>query len=179
MINWDGLESDIEAWFADLSEKTEDDTAKFLADSYAQTVAAATDPKMNAVVPPGKEASIESAWSTSFKAQKASADKMGAPNWLAVEANILLYWTGAMFATGIVHGGHHPGTGISNVVAAPGSPGIAAAIDKAFKQEDAALVAKELVAGYKDHASTIAGIMTALIPPTASSPLPVPWTGIK
>jgi hypothetical protein len=176
-INWGGLEKDIEAWFADLSEKTEDDTAKFLADSYGQATMAAADPNGNAVIPPGKESGIESAWSSAFAAQKAVDQKLGPPGWMSVEGAIMLFWTACPFSPAPPH----PGTvtPISNITTMPGAPGIAAAIDKAFNQEDAAKTAKELVTGYKNHASSIMGMYIGLIPPTASTPLSVVWTGIK
>ena len=176
-INWSGLESDIKAWFEDVGEKTEDDTAKFLADSYGQAVSAAADPNGNAVIPPGKESGIEKAWSSAFAAQKAVDNKLGPPGWVSVEGAILLFWTACPFSPAPPH----PGTvtPISNIVVMPGAPGVAAAIDKAFNQEDPAKVAKELVTGYKNHAASIAGMYIGLIPPTASTPLNVPWAGIK
>ena len=176
-INWSGLESDIKSWFEDVGEKTEDDTAKFLADSYGQAVSAAADPNGNAVIPPGKEAGIEQAWSSAFAAQKAVDNKLGPAGWVSVEGAIISFWTACVFSPAPPH----PGTvtPISNNVIMPGAPGIAAAIDKAFSQEDAAKTAKELVTGYKNHAASIAGMYIGLIPPTASTPLNVPWTGIK
>ena len=177
MIDWSGLESKTKSWFEDLSEKTEDDTAKFLADSYAQAVSEAVDPMANAVVPPKKEAGIEQAWSLAFKTQKASPTKLGSVNWVPVETKILLYWTAAIFSQAIPH----PPTvvPVTNLVTVPGTPGIAPAIDKAFKQEEAGKVAKELVTGYKNHAKTIAGVYTGITPPAASVTVPVPWVGIK
>ena len=176
-IDWGTLESDIKGWLEDLGEKTEDDTAAFFASSYDQTVMAAADPNGNAVIPPGKASGIESAWKSAFKAQKASDSKLGPPGWASVEGAIILYWTACKFSPAPPH----PGTvtPISNDVIMPGAPGIAAAIDKAFNQEEAAKTAKELVTGYKNHASTIMGMYIGLIPPLASTPLSVPWTGIK
>ena len=176
-IDWGTLESDIKGWLEDLSEKTEDDTAAFFANSYDQAVMAAADPNGNAVIPPGKASGIESAWKSAFKAHKASDSKLGPPGWASVEGAIILYWTACNFSPAPPH----PGTvtPISNITTSGGNPGVAAAIDKAFNQEEAAKTAKELVAGYKDHASTIMGMYVGLIPPLASTPLSVPWTGIK
>jgi hypothetical protein len=177
MIAWPSLESEITEWLEDLGEKELDDTAKFFSDSYAAAVQDGTDPMMNGVIDPAKEAGIESAWKAALAAQYQSDTPLGVPNWLPVESAILLYWTAAMFQFSTPH----PGTvtGVSNLTTAPGAPGIAAAIDKAFQQEDAAKVAKEMVAGYKDHIGTVAGLFTGITPPAASAPLPVPWVGIK
>jgi len=177
MIAWPALEKDITNWLEDLVEKTTDDTATFFANSYASAVSDGVEPMMNAVIPPGKEAAIESAWKAAFAAQSKSDTAIGVPNWLPVEGAILAYWTAAMFQFATPH----PGTvtGVSNITTAPGAPGIAAAIDKAFKQEDAAKTAAELVTGYKNHIGTVAGLFIGLTPPPASAPLPVPWAGIK
>jgi len=177
MINWSGLEKEITDWLEDLGEKELDDTAKFFSDSYASAVQDGTDPMMNGVINPGKESAIESAWKGAFAAQFKSDSPLGPPNWLPVEAAILAYWTAAMFKFSTPH----PGTvtGVSNLTTAPGNPGIAAAIDTAFKQEEAPKVAKELVNGYKTHIGTVAGLFTGITPPAASLSLPVPWVGIK
>ena len=178
MIAWSSLEKDITDWLEDLGEKTTDDTAKFFADSYASAVTAGADPLMNGVIDPGKEAAIEQAWKSSFAAQAKSDTPLGIPIWTPVASAIVLYWTGALFQFSTPH----PGTitGVSNLVTVPGAPPpLAAAIDTAFKQEEAPKVAKELVNGYKNHLSTVNGLFTGLIPPLASTPLPVPWVGIK
>jgi len=177
MIAWPSLESEITDWLEDLSEKTTADTSKFFADSYAAAVQDGTDPLMNGVIDPAKESGIEAAWTSAFAAQEKSDVSLGAPNWVPVESAILLYWTVAMFQFSTPH----PGTvtGVSNVTTAPGGPGIAAAIDKAFQQEEASKTAAELVKGYKNHMGTEVALFTELTPPPASAPLPVPWTGIK
>ena len=177
MIDWAGLEFKTKSWFEDLNEKTEDDTATFLAYSYAQAVSSAADPMANAVIPPKKEASIAQAWSLAFAAQKASDLPLGPVNWVPVETSIILYWTAAQFSTAIPH----PPTivPVTNLVTLPGATGIAIAIDEAFKQEEAVKVAKVLVTGYKYHAKTIAGVYTGITPPVASITVPVPWVGIK
>tara|TARA_B100000424_G_scaffold262181_1_gene247945 strand:- start:50 stop:589 length:540 start_codon:yes stop_codon:yes gene_type:complete len=177
-IVWQNLEKEITDWLEDLGEKTTDDTAKFFADSYASAVTAGAEPIGNAVIDPAKEAAIEQAWKAAFAQQAASDTPLGVPCWLPVATSIVLYWTGALFEFKIPH----PGTvsGVSNLVTFPGAPPpIAAAIDKAFKQEEAPKVAKELVNGYKTHLSTVTGLFTGLTPPPASAPLPVPWAGIK
>ena len=133
---------------------------------------------MNGVIDPGKEAGIESAWKAAFAQQAASDTPLGVPCWLPVTSSIVLYWTGALFQFSTPH----PGTvtGVTNLVTVPGVPaGLAAAIDTAFKQEEAPKVAAELVKGYKDHLGTVNGLFTGLTPPPASAPLPVPWVGIK
>ena len=178
MIAWGSLEKDITSWLEDLSEKTTDDTAKFFADSYAQAATAGADPMMNAIIPPGKEAGIETAWKAAFAAQAESDSPLGVPNWLPVATAIVLYWTGGMVSPATPH----PPTvvPISNIITFPGvPPGIASGIDTAFKQEEAPKVAAELVKAYEAHTGTIMGLYTGLIPPAASSPLPVPWAGIK
>ena len=178
MIAWPSLESEITDWLNDLSEKTLDETATFFSDSYAAAVQDGTEPLMNGVIDPGKEAGIESAWKAAFAAQAKSDTAIGIPNWLPVDSAIILYWTAAMFEFSTPH----PGTvtGVSNLVIFPGAPGpIAAAIDTAFQQEDAAKTAAELVKGYKDHVGMIQGLFTGITPPAASAPLPVPWAGIK
>ena len=136
MIAWGSLEKDITSWLEDLSEKTTDDTAKFFADSYAQAVTAGADPMMNAIIPPGKEAGIETAWKAAFAAQAESDSPLGVPNWLPVATAIVLYWTGGMVSPATPH----PPTvvPISNIITFPGvPPGIASGIDTAFKQEEA------------------------------------------
>ena len=177
-ISWNKLENEITDWLEDLGEKTTDDTAKFFADSYGKCVADGIDPLGNGIlVPPGKEALIEKAWKGGYALQSASSVKLGPATWLPVEAAILLFWTAVVFDFKIPF----PGTvtGVSNLTTAPGSPGIAVAIDKAFKQEEAPKVAKELVNGYKKHIATVNGLFTGITPPLASAPLPVPWVGIK
>ena len=177
MIAWPSLEQEITDWLEDLSERPLDETSTFFANSYAAAVQDGTDPLMNGVIDPAKEAGIESAWKAAFAAQAKSDTAIGVPNWLPVEASILLYWTAAMFQFSTPH----PGTvtGVSNLTTAPGGPGIAAAIDKAFQQEEAAKTAAELVKGYKNHIGTVQGLFTGITPPAASMPLPLPWVGIK
>ncbi len=178
MIAWSSLEKEITDWLEDLGEKTTDDTSAFFANSYAKAVMDGADPMMNAVIPPGKEGSIESAWKGAFSAQSNSDAPLGVPNWMPVDSAIVAYWTAAQFSPATPH----PPTiaPISNMVVFPGAPGpMASAIDNAFKQEEASKVAKELVAGYKDHLGMVQGIYTGTIPPPASTPTPVPWAGIK
>ena len=178
MIVWATLEQDIKGWLEDLGEKTTADTAAFFANSYAQAVSAGTDAMMNAVIPPGKEGAIESAWAGAFAAQEKSDSPLGVPNWLPVDSAIIAYWTAAQFSPAIPH----PPTiaPLSNMVVFPGAPGgIAPGIDAAFKKEEAGAVAAELVKTYESHIGTVQGIYMGLIPPLASTPTPVPWTGIN
>jgi len=178
MIIWPTLEQDIKGWLEDLGEKTTDDTAAFFANSYAQAVSAGTDAMMNAVIPPGKESAIESAWAGAFAAQANADQPLGPGNWMPVDAAIVAYWTAAQFSPAIPH----PPTiaPLSNMVVFPGAPGgIAPGIDAAFKKEEAGAVAAELVKTYESHIGTVQGIYMGLIPPLASTPTPVPWTGIN
>ena len=178
MIVWDTLEKDTADWLNDLGEKTLEDTAAFFANSYAATVKDGDDGMMNGVIDPAKEAAIESAWKAALEAQYKSDIPIGVPNWLPVASSIVAYWAGAMFKFSIPHSGTV--TGVSNVVINPGvPPPIAAAIDGAFKEEDADKVAAKLVTGYKDHAGMVMGLFKGLTPPPASAPLHIPWTGIK
>jgi len=178
MIVWASLEQDIKSWLEDLGEKTTADTAAFFANSYAEAVSAGTDAMMNGVIPPGKEGAIEAAWKGAFAAQEKSDLPLGVPNWLPVDSAIVAYWTAAQFSPAIPH----PPTiaPLSNMVVFPGAPGsIAPGIDAAFKKEEAAKVAAELVKTYESHIGTVQGIYMGLIPPLASTPTPVPWAGIN
>ena len=178
MITWPTLESNIADWLSDLGEKELSDTANFFATSYVDAITNGAEPMMNMIIESKGPTGLESAWNQALEAQYNSDSKIGPSNWMAVGGQIVMIFTGTMFQFSIPH--PPTITGVSNLVTFPGTPGtIASGIDKAFDQEDPRAVAAELVSTYKNHASSIQGMFTGLLPPPASTPTPVPWAGIK
>ena len=180
MIIWVALEQDIKGWLEDLGDKSVGDTASHFATSYANAISNATDPYFNAIIPPGKEAAIESAWNAAF-AQMENSDSPPTPaTWSQVDAATIAFFAGAQFQFATPHPPNTIPTG-PNIITFPGAPGpLAVALNDALTSEDPGQVASKMVKGFQDHLKVVQGLYTgAITTPGGPVPTPVPWVGVS
>jgi hypothetical protein len=175
MIIWAKLESEIFDFLDGQKSEGTEETARFFAESYHNSVTNAMDPMGNVVVLKSKEI-LTAAWMQVFATQLASPKSLGSAPYNIIGAAMIQYWTGNPVSPVIPHPGAVTGT--VNVLVFPGVPTtLAINIYNAFQMEDAGDVARDLVVAYKDHLSTTTGLFTGITP--APSPIVVPWIGLN
>ena len=174
---WPSFISGFVSYVSANNAKSENDTAKKIAQLYHASVQTAMPLLVPGATPVGLTPSpIESGFSAAFKAAKAMGEAKPSPaTYMPAAAGIVAYWTGKTFTP------IPPPTWISgtNNILFPGAPPpLASSIHSAFNAMAAPAVASLLVAGFTAHLATISGLFTGPNAGSFGAPVPFPWVGL-
>lgn len=170
-IDWNLFENKITNYLIGRSAKSEDDLAKYIADTYDQTVMFGLNQYNEGILTTKKDI-LETFIVLALKEAK------GGKNLIEVSkrfsTGVLLYWRSATMKIDIPPPGAV--SVITNVITSPGVP----FTFQIYNTTDPKVLAKSMTSVFKIHAFTIQGITTAMVPiGTSLVPTPFPWIGIK
>ena len=172
MINWNNLENNLVSHFESQRDKSEQDTAKYIAETYDRYVKLGKTQYGNSIL-----SSVPKTFETFIYLglMDARNGKNLQRTSQRISQGIVAYWLNVTLQITIPP----PGSiqTVTNVIAFPGIP-ITISIRNT---QNVRLLAKTLTLGFKTHIQTITGINTALVPIPGGGtvPTPFPWTGIK